>query len=140
MGEDLLQTVRDAFPVGCPPERPVTGHRCEECDQVDYLLGGRVWLEVADDFPQYCCDTYPLLTPAAQVYYLPAYMCYALLSPETIAGASIFTYLEHGTLPRDAFTPAQRAAILRWIKWYCGEDSEGCLPEDVTSYWRGDRG
>jgi hypothetical protein len=136
MDQDLLRDIRNAFPAGHPPERPVTGHRCPECDEVDHLLGGRLWSEVADAFPQYCCDTYPLLTPAAQVYYLPAYMCHAVHSPETVAGASIFAYLENGALPRDAFTPAQRAAILQWIKWYCRDDLGGCPSESAVSYWR----
>ena len=41
MNEVLLRMIRDAFPVGQPPQRPITGHRCEECDEIDEMLGGR---------------------------------------------------------------------------------------------------
>src|SRR5207249_2747015 len=96
MNEVLLRIIRDAFPTGQPPERPITGHRCGECDEVDELIGGRVWTDVADDFPRYCSDSYPFLTTAAKEYYLPAYMSYALLSPEMITGPSVQYAMERG--------------------------------------------
>ena len=56
------------FPIGEPPARPVTGHRCDESNEVDRLIGGKTWREVADAFPVYCHDVFPLLTPAAMLY------------------------------------------------------------------------
>src|SRR5262249_34182740 len=69
---NIVDEIRSAFPVGKPPARPITGHRCDECDEVDRLMGGRTWPDVADQFPQHCHDTFPLLTPEAKAYYLPA--------------------------------------------------------------------
>jgi hypothetical protein len=134
--ESLVRTIRDAFLVGVPPDRPVTGHRCEECDDVDALLGGRVWSEVAENFPEYCHDTFSLLTPTAMVYYLPAYMVYGLREPGMMAGHAVACALERGDLPRDAFTPAQRVAILRWVVAYYRDEPEGHPPEGVVADWR----
>jgi hypothetical protein len=118
VSEELLRAIRDAFPAGTPPDRPLTGHRCDECDEADRLLGGRTWTDVADDFPHYCHDAFPLLTPAAQAYYLPAYLCHEMRSPGYMAGPSVQSALDGGTLPREWFTPAQRAAVLRWAEWF----------------------
>ena len=136
MDDALLHAIRDAFPDGQPPDRPVTGHRCPECDEVDRLIGGRVWSEVADAFPDYCHDTYPLLTSTAKVYYLPAYLSHELQTKGMIAGLSIQSALEQGGLPREQFTPAQRAVILRWVETYYRDEPPGQPPEAVMAYWR----
>ena len=74
----------------------MTGHRCEECDEVDAHLGGRTWTDVDVDFPHYCHDAYPLLTPAAKAYYLPAYLCFEVRNPGYMAGMSVSRALEGG--------------------------------------------
>jgi Family of unknown function (DUF6714) len=132
----LFQAIRDAFPVGVAPAQPVTQHRCLECDEVEALLGGRVWLDVAKDFREYCHDTLVLLTPAARVYYLPAYMEYGLREPGMMAGHCVACALERGDLPREVFTPVQRAAIVRWIEVYYQDEPESKPPEGMMTYWR----
>lgn len=136
MDESLIRMIRAAFPAGTPPDRPVTGHRCVECDDVDAMLGGRVWSDVADDFPVYCHDAFPLLTPAAQVYYLPAYLCYDLSSHGMMAGLSVQTALEDGRLVPASFTPDQRAAVWRWAEWYYRSQVGGPTPEQAVAVWR----
>ena len=137
VGDCLLEAIREAFPSGTPPERPVTGHRCDECDEVDRLLGGRIWSEVADDFPRFCHDTYPLLTLSAKVYYLPAYLCHVVHTPDSIAGVSLQGTLVRGDLPREAFTPAQRAVILQWAETYYRDEPGGRPPDSVLASWGG---
>jgi hypothetical protein len=136
--DTILKAIHEAFPAGTPPERPVTAHRCEECDEVDRLLGGRPWLEVADDFPQYCHDTYPLLTAAAKMYYLPAYMCHEVQTPGSIAGVSLQGALEGGEFTREAFTLGQRMAILQWAARYYRDEPDGRPPDALVAYWEGD--
>jgi hypothetical protein len=137
MDEALMRLIRDAFPDRPLPERPVTGHRCPECDEVDAVLAGRTWSDVAGAFPVYCHDAFPLLTPAAQAYYLPAYMA-AALGPECgLQGTSLESALEGGRLDPATFTPAQRASVLRWAAAYwqlMGEDSP---PAAVAERWGG---
>ena len=89
LDKTLIQQIHEAFPDGRPPKRPVTGHRCTECDETDRLLGGRNWTDVASDFPYYCHDVFPLLTPLAQEYYLPAYMVMALDPNSNMQGISV---------------------------------------------------
>ena len=137
MNEALSLQIRDAFPDGPPPERPVTGHRCLECDEVDDLLGGRVWSDVAANFPNYCYDVFPLLTPAAQAYYLPAFMTAAFDSEYGIQLQSLQSALQDGRLAPMSFTPAQRATVLSWAATYLGPIGEDCcLPTEVAERWR----
>lgn len=134
MEEELLRLIREAFPAGTPPARPVTGHRCDECDEVDHLLGGRTWVDVDADFPTYCHDTFPLLTRTAKAYYLPAYLGYAVRHPGMMAGLSVQGALERGDLDPRAFTPAQRAAVWAWAEAGYGRDGH-VPPDSVAEGW-----
>src|SRR6476620_3058771 len=99
----LPQLICDAFPDSRPPDRPITHHRCPECDEVDALLGGRAWSDVAKDFPDYCHDTFPLLTPQSQAYYLPAYMLVALGPDANMQGISLESALQGDMLSPEMF-------------------------------------
>ena len=114
MDESLVNAIHAAFPVGTPPPQPITCHRCAECDETDQLLGGRTWTDVARGFPVECLMTFPLLTAAAKLYYLPAYMCYEIQSPGSMPGISVLAALEQGDIPSELLTEAQRAAICAW--------------------------
>lgn len=46
--EELRQAIRDAFPDGQPPERPITECFCIECGRLDAILGGHAWSDFAD--------------------------------------------------------------------------------------------
>lgn len=135
MDESLVIAIHAAFPAGAPPARPVTGHRCEECDETDRLLGGRTWADVADDFPQYCHDTFALLTPAAKAYYLPAYLCFEARSPGYLAGESVSGALERGELDPASFTAAQRAAVWAWAEAFYRTRHGGFPPDPVAEAW-----
>lgn len=116
-GEALINEIREVFPTGPLPKRPVTGHRCHECDKVDEQLGGRSWKEVAECLPDWCDGAFPLLTTEAGIYYLPAYLEYGLHEPESIAGYSVECALRRGDFQRDTFTQAQRGALSAWIEF-----------------------
>ena len=118
MDEALTREIRKSFPEGSPPNRPVTAHRCRECDEVDRLIGARLWPDVATSFPDYCCDTFPLLTTPAQIYYLPAYLEHSSRNLGSVASSSVAVALEHGDLPREAFTEEQQRVIGRWLELY----------------------
>lgn len=136
MDETPSQAIREAFPDGRPPPRPHTGHNCPECDEVDAILGDRVWSDVAANFPTYCHDAFPLLTPAAKAYYLPAYMI-AALGPECgIQGHSLESALEEGGLTPAMFTPAQRAAVLQWAGAYYRRDYASDPPTWLVEQWQ----
>lgn len=135
MDESLISAIHAAFPAGVPPARPVTGHRCDECDETDRVLGGRTWVDVAADFPHYCHDTFPLLTPAAKAYYLPAYMCFEVRSPGYMAGLSVSSALERGDVTPASFTKAQRAAVWAWAEAYYRNQADGFAPDSVTEAW-----
>jgi hypothetical protein len=103
--EDLRQAIRNAFPEGRPPERPITDHRCEECDEIDEIMGGHVWSDFADHLP-YQCDVFCLLNAPARLYYLPAYLL-AAIGPQCVTqDVSIQSALESGLLAPEDFTPA----------------------------------
>jgi hypothetical protein len=133
--QSLEQQIHAAFFDIQLPSRPVTGHPCDECDTVDRLLGGRLWSDVAADFPPYCHDAFPLLTAEAQAYYLPAYMLVSLGPDANMQGVSLEAALENGALSPEAFSPIQRATIVCWMKryWQLAEDSDP--PPNLLERW-----
>ncbi|HZN64814.1 MAG TPA: hypothetical protein VFB66_05900 [Tepidisphaeraceae bacterium] len=131
----IIDEIRIAFPVGRPPGRPITGHRCDECDEVDRLMGGRLWTDVADDFPQYCHDTFPLLTPDAKIYYLPAYMAFDVDSPGYMAGISVSSAFERGDFVPSQFDERQRSAIAHWLEQYYRSKPDGVAPRTIAERW-----
>ena len=98
-------------------------------------MGGRTWTHVADDFPQYCHDTFPLLTPEAKAYYLPAYMAFDVASPGYITGISVASAFERGDFAPGQFDNRQRAAIARWLEQYYRSEPDGVVPRDVAERW-----
>lgn len=134
-GKALINKIREVFPAGPLPHRPVTGHRCHECDQVDEQLGGRLWQEVAECLPDWCHDAFPLLTTEAKLYYLPAYLEYGLREPGSIAGHSVQNALRRGDFQRDTFTEAQRCVLAEWIEYQASRRHDDT--ETLMAYWRG---
>lgn len=135
MDKRFLPLLIDAFPRYPLPERPVTGHRCPECDEVDRLLADCSWLDVAREFPRYCHDAFPLLTPAAKAYYFPTYMLVSLDQRGGLAGTSLESALEDGQLNPERFTPAQRAAVRYWAAAYWRLTGQECPPAGVVEKW-----
>ena len=135
MSDALRGLIHDAFLGTRPPRRPVTGHRCPECDEVDALLGGRTWADVAADFPPLCSGVFPLLTEDARAYYLPAYMLAALESG-SLQGVSLEAAVQDDWLQPRWFTPSQRAAVGEWAAayWRISEGDEP--PQSVIERWR----
>jgi hypothetical protein len=129
------EIILDAFaPLKCPEGR-LTTHHCEECDRVDLALRGRSWQDVANDFPSYCHDSFPLLTAEAQRYFLPAYLLTAIGQDANCQGISIETALEDGRLAPETFTPNQRAAIAAWIVDYWREFASESPPGEILQAW-----
>jgi hypothetical protein len=135
MDEPLLRLIRDAFPERPLTERPLTGHRCGECDEVDAVLADRTWPDVAGVFPSYCHDAFPLLTPAARAYYLPAYMVTALGPECGLQGTSLESALEDDQLDPAVFTPAQQATVLLWAESYWRCLGENGPPAAIAARW-----
>jgi hypothetical protein len=131
----IAEEIRSAFPVGPPPGQPITGHRCDECDEVEDLMGGRTWVDVADDFPTYCHDAFPLLSREAKTYYLPAYMCFDLTTSGWTAGISLSSAFKHGEFAPEQFDNRQRSAIARWIEHYYRSEPSRTVPERVAAQW-----
>ena len=115
----LLRQLREAFPEEPLPPRPITAHRCPDCDRADELLGGQHWSEVAAAFPPECHHDFGLLTPVARRYYLPAFLLSAFGS-RGMQVEALEAALTDGTFPPAVFAPAQRAVIGRWVVEYWG--------------------
>ena len=138
MGKDeaIRESLEVAFSDERLPHRPITGHRCLECDEVDALMGGRAWPSVADDFPHYCHNAFPLLTAAAKKYYLPAFMVAALRSDCGLQGISLESAFSSGGLMPEEFSTEQRRVIVTWLKsyWELMYPGKG-VPDKVAAKW-----
>jgi hypothetical protein len=136
MVHGLQEIISSAFANTQIPGRPITGHRCDECNEVDRLLGGRTWQDVLTNFPEYCHDAFPLLTQDAQNYFLPAYMLVALEPNSGTQGVSLESAFEDGRLCPENFTPEQRAAVICWLNTYWREQGESAPPLELISRWQ----
>lgn len=61
-----------------PPAKDLTGHRCEECDQLQADFSGKKWWEINGELVEENSGQLPLFTPIAYYYFLPAYILNAL--------------------------------------------------------------
>lgn len=116
MSHDLVEMICNAFPLAPLPPRPITPHRCPECDDIDQLIGGLPWSKVVADLPGYWLDAFPLLSRPAMHYYLPAWMIYDIQEPGEMPGISITAALERGDVTPGEMTPLQIAAVRGWIE------------------------
>ena len=132
--KSLLRQLREAFPEEPLPERPVTDHRCPDCDRADELLGGQPWPEVALGFPQECHDDFELLTPVAQRYYLPAFML-SVFGSNGMQSESLESALTSGQFPPASFTKSQREAIGRWVVEFWGSSMGWEDPPPQLAEW-----
>jgi hypothetical protein len=136
----LIEEIRGAF-ASCPrpPADEVTESGCcAECDELAAALRDRSWQEEADYLAAQDWDPDPsyLLKPAAFRYFAPAYLLAALLpSPSTDTEARLFrpsyafapsqeTAESFTTKYRDAFAPAERRAIVNYLRFLADRDSE----------------
>jgi hypothetical protein len=113
----------------------LTTHHCLECDRVDSELRGRTWQDVASNFPAYCHDAFPLLTPAARLYFLPAYMLAAIGPDANCQGISLESALQDEWPPPRLFNASQREAIAAWIVEYWQETSGEAPPKELLGRW-----
>jgi len=132
----LLETIVDEFPNGELAARPITGHECGECIDIDRLLGGRTWREVAEHFPKYCHDSFPLLTHDAKKHYLPAFLSLAVRDRGSMSGLSVASAFERGELQKSEFTVGQQVAILAWLEDRCADDPGDPNAEALVAKWR----
>ena len=131
----LLQLLHAAFADTQRPARPLTTHRCWECDEVDSVFGARTWQEVAAEFPPYCHDTYSLLSDAAKAYFLPAYLIAALGESSGGQGGSMESELRFGWLEPGRFSHIQRLAVLTWATTYWRQAWGTEPPAEVVARW-----
>jgi uncharacterized protein DUF6714 len=124
--------IRRVFPVAAPPsEANLALDGCSFCAAIHKALSGERWDAVSAEDLDKQVDSIALLTPDAFAYYLPAFLCRAIASPENPGvGASnvlFFTVqsLCDADLPSDAWwserierlSDEQRRAIAAFLHW-----------------------
>lgn len=131
-----------------PKHDEITPHRCDECDEVSARLSGHPVQEVPHDDMLWLGDSLPLLSPKAFRYYLPRFIEFCLVTPQSSADALInynlapSADLDVGERNRFAhFNSAERLAILEFVEYRAaspaGEYDEKYL-NDALDFWRVD--
>jgi hypothetical protein len=110
----LLAELQRVFPPIVVPER-ATPHVCRECDDIANALAQRNWTEVPASFLAANCDVLPLLSEAAYVAYLPAWLREGLLHPDEGVATMLFINLSNSP-PTGRFTQEQGKVILSVAK------------------------
>lgn len=111
----LIIALLKGWPKDSHPKRPITKHRCDECDETDKLLGGRSWDDVLHNFPDFCHDVFPLLNEDAKRYYLPAYIGSSILEGG-VQSISLQAYFKSDEFNPDQFTKSQLRIIEDWVR------------------------
>lgn len=97
----------------------IVSHDCDECSRIRNDFAPHAWPKVPGDVLEYHCDSFPLFTPLAFRYYLPAFVLYALANPDSAVSRWVIEKLRDLGQPdefwvsRADFNEAQKAAIRR---------------------------
>jgi hypothetical protein len=128
-----------------PAQGEVTPHRCDECDEVSARLSRHAARHVPHEDMLWLGDSMPLLSPKAFRYYLPRFIEFCLVAPESSAEALI-NYnlapsgdLDVGERNRFAhFADAERRVVLEFVEYRVAlPDSEFDRKylEDARAFW-----
>ena len=152
------ELIREAFPADNPPgaEQLVTDE-CSFCVAIRDALQGRRWNAVPTESLDDQVGSVPQLTPAAFVYYIPAFLLRAVAKPwEPGVGTSIVLFhtvqsVCDPALPEDEWwssrfpllNDAQRAAVAAFVEWagdtLAADDDEADLravaEAGLRKYW-----
>ncbi|HEX7680876.1 MAG TPA: DUF6714 family protein [Thermoanaerobaculia bacterium] len=109
--------------VDIPRHAEITKHRCAECDEIAAYFADRPWQELTNvDELRYHADALHLFSNKAFHYYLPAFMCVTLATPDAadvIPGKIVFSFeCEFGARSRDRlalFSSHQRKVVGEFI-------------------------
>jgi hypothetical protein len=137
--EDAVAQVRAAFATLSPPTT-VTTHDCEECAEIQVAFANRPW----DSLPASIIESHTALAlfePGAFVYYLPAYLLYALAQPTS----DVAMYLMIAIAPHEPnrfsecrFNEEQRQAILATAESVADQTGDHILEiRDIRRLWSG---
>ena len=111
---ELIAQIRAAFgAVARPSSDNIVDHECDECVELRDGLLGFPSSELPDTWFDSNWDQLPLLSDQATQYYLPAYLCFALRQPDSLAAEFVLYALD--SEPQDGYTKAQRQAICDFL-------------------------
>jgi hypothetical protein len=146
-GADYIGRLYEAFAGAPRPRRDeITPHRCAECDEVADRLSPHTARAVPHDDMLWLGDSLPLLSPKAFRYYLPGFIEFCLVTPQSSTEAVInYNLAPSGSLDvgeRDRFaqfTDAERRVVLEFVEYRLAlpdnEFDEEYL-QDALSFWR----
>ena len=132
----LRESIVSAFKdVPYPGDDCITLHECPECRQIRDDLRGQSWQILAEAILERRCDSLPLFTPAAFHFFVPAYMLYSLIHPDSevafftcqglgVAGFDSF-YLQRFRL----FSSQQKEAAIAFLEFFKSHKSEADDPD-----------
>jgi hypothetical protein len=142
---DYIERLYQAFADAPRPDRDeITPHRCDECDEVSARFSRHPARDVPHDDMLWLGDSMPLLSPKAFRYYLPRFIEFCLVTPQSSADAMINYNLapsgvDLGERNRFAqFSDAERRAVHEFVEYRAAlpdyEFDQEYL-EDARKFW-----
>jgi Family of unknown function (DUF6714) len=128
-----------------PGPGEITAHRCDECEEVSARLSRYAASDVPHDDMLWLGDSMPLLSPKAFRYYLPRFIEFCLVTPQSSAEATI-NYnlapsgdLDVGERNRFAqFNDVERRIVLEFVEYRAGLPEckfDRRYLEDALAFW-----
>lgn len=145
---DYIERLYRAFADAPRPDRDeITPHRCGECDEVAARLSRYAARDVPHDDMLWLGDSLPLLSPKAFRYYLPRFIEFCLVTPQSSAEA-VMNYnlapsrdLDVGERNRfSQFNESERRGVLEFVEYRAAlpdYEFDRKYLEDALRFWRG---
>ena len=141
--DELIAQIQAAFAgVARPAPDNVVCHECDECNELRDGLLGFPSADLPDAWFDWNWDQLPLLSDEAKRYYLPAYLCFALRQPDSLAAEFVLYALgsDHRWQPQGGYSQAQQQAICDYLAFQYHRRSEGDVFLDDVAHaeqrWR----
>ena len=115
MVSDILKRIRSAFPPG-PIDGPVATHDCEECNALNQAFANKQWDEPDPSFIDENDANLPLISDAAYLKVLPAWLARAISNPDGPVGEMLLVNLSSEPRTQGA-SPSQVACIIEVARY-----------------------
>jgi hypothetical protein len=141
--DELLRQIKSAFAdAPAPSEDNIVCHECEECLALRNDVRGHTPDELPDPWIERSFDQLPFFSDDAKRFYLPAFLRFAALKPDSLVAQFVLYALsdEFRMHPSGGYSAQQRQAIRDYLDYVerrvDDDDSDWEYLQKAKALWR----